>query len=112
MADDIFCKIANHEMDARYVFEDDAVVAIEDINPAAPAHVLVIPKQHVENAKGLDDPQLLARMFEVAHRVAEEKGIAESGYRLVFNVGPDAGQSVDHVHLHVLGGRRMAWPPG
>ena len=112
MADDIFCRIANHQMDARYVFEDDQVVAIEDINPGAPTHVLVIPKQHVDDARGLEEPQLLARMFEVAHQVARDKGIAEGGYRLVFNVGRDAGQSVDHVHLHVLGGRHMSWPPG
>ena len=112
MPDDIFCRIANHQLNATYVYEDEDVVAIEDINPGAPSHVLVIPKQHYDNVRALDNPALLGKMFATAHRVAEQKGMEASGYRLVFNVGPDAGQSVDHVHLHVLGGRRMSWPPG
>ena len=112
MPDCIFCRIANHEMNARYVHQDDDVFAIEDINPGAPVHVLVMPKQHVPNASELDDGRVLARMFEVAHKLAREKGVSDSGYRLVLNVGADAGQSVDHVHLHVLGGRKMSWPPG
>jgi histidine triad (HIT) family protein len=110
--DCIFCRVANGELDAKIVHRDPDVVALEDVRPVAPVHVLVIPTRHFDNARGLDNGAILAKMFDVAHQVAREKGVAESGYRLVFNVGPDAGQSVDHVHLHVLGGRRMAWPPG
>jgi histidine triad (HIT) family protein len=112
MADCIFCAIAAGEGNAKYAHRDDSVVAIEDINPAAPVHVLVIPKQHIEDARGVTDSELLSAMFRIAHQVADERGVSESGYRLVFNTGRDAGQSVNHVHLHVLGGRSMAWPPG
>ncbi|MGH7903236.1 MAG: histidine triad nucleotide-binding protein [Candidatus Dormibacteraceae bacterium] len=112
MATCIFCAIARGEGDARYVHRDDRVVAIEDLGPVAPVHVLVIPVEHFETVREITDPALLARMHQVAHRIADERGLAESGYRLVFNIGRDGGQTVPHVHLHLLGGRAMAWPPG
>ena len=112
MADCIFCRIASGEIPASIVHQDDHVVAFDDLNPGAPVHVLVIPRQHVDSVRSLTEPELLARMVAVANRVAEAKGVADSGYRLVFNSGPDAGQSVFHVHLHVLGGRSLGWPPG
>jgi histidine triad (HIT) family protein len=112
MADCIFCAIARGEGKAKFVHQDDRVVAIEDINPAAPVHVLVMPREHLESARDVEDAELLAAMFRVAHSIAAERDLTERGYRLVFNTGPEAGQSVPHVHLHLLGGRRMAWPPG
>ena len=112
MAECIFCAIGRGDGQAKYVHKDDQVVAIEDLRPAAPVHVLVIPRQHIETVRELEDHALLARLFEVAHQVADEKGIAKDGYRLIFNVGPHGGQTVYHVHLHLLGGRFMSWPPG
>jgi histidine triad (HIT) family protein len=112
VADCIFCAIGRGEGQARYVHQDDQVVAIEDLRPAAPVHVLVIPKEHIETVRELEDHALLGRMFAIANNVAAQKGIAEDGYRLIFNVGPHGGQTVYHVHLHVLGGRFMSWPPG
>ncbi len=112
MDDCIFCRIASGEIPAQIVHSDDRVVAFEDVNPQAPVHVLVIPRQHVDSARELEDPDLLAALFAAGHQVADQKGISKSGYRLVFNVGPDGGQTVLHAHLHVLGGRPMTWPPG
>lgn len=112
MAGCIFCSIARGDAPARYVFKDGEVVAIEDLNPVAPLHVLVMPVRHVDTARELTDAGLLSRVFEVAHQVAGERGVADRGYRLVFNVGPDGGQTVQHAHLHVIGGRSMTWPPG
>ena len=110
----LFCRIARGEIPATIVHEDDEVVAFRDVNPQAPTHVLVIPREHLSSAADLaaDHAELLAAMFAAANRVAAADGVAETGYRLVVNVGRDAGQSVDHLHLHVLGGRRLAWPPG
>ncbi len=110
-ADCIFCKIVAGEIPSRPVARDDSTLAFEDINPKAPVHVLVIPLEHHDDAHALPGPVLEA-MYAMARRVAEEKGIAQRGYRMVFNIGPDAGQTVFHAHLHVLGGRHMAWPPG
>ena len=112
MADCIFCAIGRGDGKAKYVHKDDKVVAIEDLRPAAPVHVLIIPKEHIETVRELEDHSLLGRIFEIANKVAEEKEIAQDGYRLIFNVGPHGGQTVYHVHLHVLGGRFMSWPPG
>jgi histidine triad (HIT) family protein len=114
MTDCLFCRIVAGEIPATIVATDDRVVAFRDVNPQAPTHVLVVPREHIANAADLADhhADLLAAMAAMANRVAAEDGRANSGYRLVFNVGPDAGQSVDHLHLHVLGGRRLAWPPG
>jgi len=107
----LFCRlIADPGFTALY--RDDDVIAFADINPQAPVHFLVVPRQHVETISALDDDHLLGRMFAAAHLVALEKGVAEGGYRLVLNEGPNAGQTVYHVHLHVLGGRQFHWPPG
>jgi histidine triad (HIT) family protein len=112
-ADCLFCRMAAGEIPVPKVHEDDLVFAIRDINPQAPTHALVIPRAHVESAAALSDADgpLLARLFSVAARIAAEDGL-DGGWRLVSNVGPDAGQSVPHLHVHLLGGRRMAWPPG
>jgi histidine triad (HIT) family protein len=107
-----FCAIGSGEGRATYIYKDDVAVAIEDLRPVAPVHVLVIPRQHVETVRDLKDHDLLGHLFDVAHMVADRKGIAKDGYRLIFNVGPHGGQVVYHVHLHVLGGRFMSWPPG
>jgi histidine triad (HIT) family protein len=115
VADDcLFCKIFAREIPAKEVFRDDDIVAFEDIRPVAPTHVLVIPKEHIPSVHDLGDGQgpMLLRMFEVANRIADERKIDRDGYRLVFNKGPQAGQSVYHVHLHLLGGRALSWPPG
>jgi histidine triad (HIT) family protein len=107
----IFCKIANREIPAQIVLENDHVVAFKVANPQAPTHVLVVPKKHVKGIAEAEDGALLAELLLAGRRVATELGLT-NGYRLVLNNGPDAGQSVFHLHLHVLGGRRMAWPPG
>ena len=114
MPDDcLFCRMASGAIPVDKVHEDDLVFAIRDINPQAPTHVLVIPTRHLASAADLgpDDTELLARLFAVAGAIAARDGLA-NGWRLVTNVGPDGGQSVDHLHLHLLGGRRMTWPPG
>ncbi len=110
-ADCLFCKIVAGEIPARVVARDDTTLAFEDINPQAPVHVLVIPLEHYDDAHALPGA-VLEPMYAMARRAAEEKGVAQSGYRMVFNIGRDSGQTVFHAHLHVLGGRRMAWPPG
>jgi histidine triad (HIT) family protein len=114
MSDCVFCKIVRREIPAQIVYQDDQVTAFRDLNPQAPVHVLVVPNQHVGSVAeiGPGNGPLLAALVTAANRVAEEAGVAGSGYRLVFNVGEDAGLSVPHLHLHVLGGRRLAWPPG
>jgi histidine triad (HIT) family protein len=113
MTDCLFCKIANREIDSNIVLESEDVVAFRDINPAAPTHVLVIPKRHISSAHelGAADGDLLGQMFAALGKIAEDEGIA-GGHRIVTNIGPDAGQSVHHVHFHLIGGRSMSWPPG
>ena len=114
MADCIFCKIANKEM-GQLIYEDDTVAAFEDVDPQAPVHLLVIPKKHIERISDIEDGEdaaLMGHIMVVANKLAAEKGIAEDGYRLVANCNEGAGQSVWHVHFHLLGGRRMTWPPG
>ncbi len=109
----IFCNIIRGEMASKKVYEDDRAYAFEDIRPQAPTHVLIIPKKHivdVKNAKPEDEADI-GHLFLVAAKLARERGI-EDGYRTVFNVGPRAGQSVFHLHLHLLGGRDLRWPPG
>ena len=110
----LFCRIARGEVPADIVHDDDLVLAFKDINPKAPTHLLLIPRRHVDSAADLaeSDAEMLGRMFSVAANLARETGIAERGFRLVSNSGPAAGQSVDHLHFHLLGGRSMAWPPG
>ncbi len=109
----LFCKIAAREIQAKILFEDEQVLAFADIKPAAPTHVLVIPKRHIASLDETkpEDAELLGRLVLAATRAAREAKLA-TGWRLVVNTGPDAGQSVAHVHIHVLGGREMAWPPG
>jgi len=114
MPDDcLFCRIAAGEVPATRLHEDDLVIAIRDINPQAPTHVLVLPVAHVASAADLTDGDgpLLGRLFAVAAQLARHEHL-DGGWRLVTNVGRDGGQSVDHLHLHLLGGRRMTWPPG
>ncbi len=110
----IFCKIVRREIPARVLFETEDLVAFHDVNPQAPTHVLVIPKRHIAsiNEAQEQDAVLLGKLMLAAARVAKQCGIAESGYRTVLNSGPEAGQSVFHVHAHVLGGRPLRWPPG
>lgn len=110
----IFCRIVAGEVPAEVVQSTDDVLAFRDINPQAPVHVQVIPRRHVRDASALseEDGDLLAKLFEVAREVARNEQIAERGYRLVFNVGEDAANTVPHLHMHVLGGRRLGWPPG
>ena len=114
MADCLFCKIIAGEIKGAIVHEDDDVVAIKDINPQAPLHVLVIPRRHIPTINDLTpaDDALVGSMFRVAAQLAKQHGYDQRGYRAVFNCNAEAGQSVFHVHLHVLGGRQMAWPPG
>jgi len=114
MADCLFCKIGRKEIPSRIAYEDRLVVAFEDINPQAPHHALIIPKAHFDtlNDVGAGEESLLGHMMVVATRVAKDKGLDKEGYRLVANCMESAGQSVFHVHLHLLGGRRFAWPPG
>jgi len=114
VADCLFCKIVAGDIPAERVAESDTTIAFRDINPQAPTHVLVIPKDHHPDLAALasSDAGLLAEVALQAHRVAQAEGLGDGGYRVVFNTGPEAGQTVFHVHAHVLGGRRMAWPPG
>lgn len=112
--DCIFCKIATGSTPAKVVYQDEHVTAFHDINPAAPTHILVIPNRHIASlhAAGPGDESLLAAVLLAARRVAEEAGLGEGGYRLVLNTGDNGGQTVHHLHAHVLGGRRLSWPPG
>jgi histidine triad (HIT) family protein len=113
-ADCIFCKIARKEIPAQIVYQDEMVTAFRDLNPQAPLHVLLIPNQHVGSAAeiGPGNGALLAALVTTANRVAEQEGVAERGYRLVINVGAEGGMTVPHLHVHLLGGRQMHWPPG
>jgi histidine triad (HIT) family protein len=110
----LFCRIARRELPAKILFEDERVLAFEDMRPQAPVHVLVIPKAHFASLN--DAPEgseaLLGELLLAARRAARDKGIAETGYRVVLNTGRDSGQEVLHIHFHVLGGRRLHWPPG
>jgi histidine triad (HIT) family protein len=110
----IFCGIANRSIPSEVVDEDDQAVAFEDVNPQAPVHLLVIPKRHIESVQAFEteDLALLGHLLRVCVKMAKEKGLVQSGYRLVTNTGAHGGQTVLHLHLHVLGGRPMRWPPG
>ena len=112
--DCIFCKIAAQEIPADVVYSDDQVLAFRDISPQAPTHILVIPREHIATVNDLseDHTSLIGRIVLVAKELAEADGLTESGYRLVLNTGPDGGQAVFHIHLHLFGGRPLGWPPG
>lgn len=110
--DCLFCRIVRREIPAKLVKETPECVAFDDINPQAPTHVLVIPREHVASLNEATDPALVGRLALVAAAIAKERGLADGGYRTVINTNRDAGQTVFHIHLHLLGGRKMGWPPG
>ncbi|MDH4218915.1 MAG: histidine triad nucleotide-binding protein [Candidatus Aminicenantes bacterium] len=114
MEDCIFCKIINMEIPAELVFEDEHIVAFNDINPQAPIHILLIPKEHYVSLNEIpkDKKSVLSHILLKARQIALEKGVDKSGYRIVLNTARDSGQEVFHIHFHLLGGRRMHWPPG
>jgi len=114
MSECLFCRIINREIPGAIVYEDERVLAFSDINPLAPTHVLIVPKRHITSLNDLsvEDDQLVGELVRRAAAIAKERGIAAGGFRTVFNTNPDAGQTVFHIHLHLLGGRTMGWPPG
>lgn len=114
MSNTIFAKIIAREIPADIIYEDENCLAFRDVSPQAPAHVLVVPKKPIVNLLDAapDDTLLLGQLMQAAVHVARTLGLADDGFRVVINVGPDGGQSVDHLHLHVLGGRHLTWPPG
>jgi len=114
MSDCIFCKIIRRELPGKFIYEDETVVAIQDIHPQAPIHLLVLPKAHIETLDAVkpEDGALIGKLFSVAAMLARERGLESRGYRTVINNGAGAGQSVFHLHLHLLGGRVFHWPPG
>ncbi len=113
-SDCLFCKIVERKIPASVVFESDAVLGFKDVNPQAPVHVLFVPKRHVEgvDALGSGDAGVMMPLILAVNQAARELGVSDAGYRLVINNKKDAGQTVDHLHLHLLGGRRLGWPPG
>ncbi len=114
MTDCLFCKMVSGEIAPDKVYEDEEVLAFRDIDPQAPSHLLVIPKRHIATMNDLTagDAALVGKLFGVAQQIAQQEGIAESGYRTVMNCNRDGGQAVFHIHLHLLGGRPLSWPPG
>ena len=114
MSDCLFCKILDGDIPCDRVYENDQVIAFRDVNPQAPTHILVIPHKHIPTVNDLtaEDKNIVAEMMLAAQAIAKQEGIEESGYRLVMNCNEGAGQTVFHIHLHILGGRRMNWPPG
>lgn len=110
----LFCKIIERQIPASIVYEDDEVLAFSDINPQAPTHVLIVPKRHIDTLNALepDDDRIVGALVRRAAALAAERGIAQSGYRTVINTNREAGQTVFHIHVHLLGGRAMEWPPG
>jgi len=114
MQDCLFCKIAGGEIPSKKAYEDDQVVVFHDISPVAPVHVLIVPKKHLASTNDLSEAEsgLIVHVFKVAVKVASELGLSENGYRIVNNCGKDGGQTVEHLHFHLLGGRYLDWPPG
>lgn len=112
--DCLFCKIINGEIPSNKVYEDEKVYAFEDVNPVAPTHILIVPKDHIDSLDTVGDEhqQLLGHMMFVAKDIAREHNLHQKGYRVVNNMGEDGGQTVNHLHLHLIGGRSMQWPPG
>jgi histidine triad (HIT) family protein len=114
MSDCLFCRIIKREIPASIVYEDDRVLAFNDINPQAPTHLLIVPKRHIPSLNDLQpgDDQIVGEIVRRAAAIAKDRGISEGGFRTVFNTNREAGQTVFHIHLHLLGGRAMSWPPG
>jgi histidine triad (HIT) family protein len=112
MIDCLFCKMVAGDIKPDVVYENDAILAFRDINPQAPVHILVIPKRHITTLNDLGDAQLGGQILQVAVELAKQEGLKEEGYRTVFNCNKNGGQAVYHLHLHLLGGRQMGWPPG
>jgi histidine triad (HIT) family protein len=114
MSDCLFCKIAEGKIPAKLVHDDERAVAFRDINPQAPTHILIIPRKHIPSLNALDegDAALVGHLHVVARKLAQSENIADSGYRVLFNTGAHAGQTVHHIHLHLVGGRALGWPPG
>ena len=114
MAECLFCRIVSKKVPAKIIYEDERILAFEDINPQAPVHALVIPKKHISTTLDIEgeDNEIIGHLFQTAGKIAKEKGIAERGFRLVVNTNQEAGQTVYHVHIHILGGRHMHGPPG
>ena len=114
MLDCLFCRIINRDVPAKLIYEDDQLVAFQDINPQAPTHILIVPKRHIStlNELTVDDHDIIGSMVRRASIIASDRKHAHSGYRTVFNCNANGGQTVFHIHLHLLGGRTMAWPPG
>lgn len=114
MSDCLFCKIRDKDIPAAIVFEDDDVLAFNDVNPQAAVHVLIIPKKHISTVNDIEagDESLMGKLFSVAKTIAAQQGISDDGYRMVVNCNEQAGQTVFHIHMHLLGGRNMTWPPG
>jgi histidine triad (HIT) family protein len=110
----IFCKIIEKKIPAKIIYEDDSVIAFEDVNPQAPVHALVVPKKHIPDIHSMTeaDRELIGHLFFAARKIGADKGLDAKGYRMVINNGPGAGQTVFHIHLHILSGRRFSWPPG
>ncbi len=111
MADCIFCKIINKEIRADIVYEGDRIIAFWDIKPVAPVHILIVPKKHILSVNYLQagDKEITGELFLAAREIAQKQKVAENGYRLIFNIGKDAGQTVDHLHLHLIGGKKLPW---
>lgn len=113
MTETLFTRIIKGEIPCNKVYEDETAFAFRDINPQAPTHILIIPKEPIPDVSGLEKSSgVMDHLVEVAARIAEEEGVAETGYRLVINKGPHGGQTVDHLHIHLIGGRQLSWPPG
>jgi histidine triad (HIT) family protein len=114
MSDELFLKIINREIPANIIYETDEILAFRDVNPQAPIHVLIIPKEHIRTLNDLrsEHAEMAGKLFLVAAEIAKNEGIEEEGYRVVMNCNKDGGQAVYHIHLHLLGGRQMGWPPG
>ncbi len=110
----LFCKIIDKKVPSKVVYEDEHVFAFEDINPQAPIHILIIPRKHIPTTLDMteEDNELIGRLFQTANKIARDKGVAQRGFRLVINCNPESGQTIYHIHLHLLAGRIMRWPPG
>lgn len=112
--DCIFCKIANKEIKSSIIYEDELIIAFNDLEPQAPTHILIIPKKHISSANEIDysNSNVISRIYELIPKLAKEMNFNDSGYRIINNCGKDGGQSVNHLHFHVLAGRQLQWPPG